>query len=55
MKIEDVKNKIKSTKQAKYGDEKFNNIDKVKETKQQRYDNATYSNPNKIKETNLRS
>ena len=47
----DISKKTKATKKAKYGNEKYVNINKIKQTKLERYGDANYSNREKAKQT----
>ena len=47
-----MRDKIKDTKEERYGDPNFNNKEKNKQTKKERYENENYNNPEQIKSTN---
>lgn len=41
------KDKVKQTKEIRYGDPNYNNMEKNRQTKQQRYGDSKYNNPDK--------
>ena len=53
MENQEFVDKIKDTKQRRYGSANYNNIEKIKDTKQRRYGSATYNNSEQTKQTNL--
>ncbi len=52
MEIQEYRDKIKTTKKEKYGDENYTNPIKNKQTKLERYGNENYQNWDKIRATN---